>query len=91
MAFVKQDIDFVQYSWDMEDEVAGALFSGAPSRRIFDPLNGHQVLFLINYYAMLTGQFRPEDAHLMENRLVHKLPLGKMSELSVIRWMTLNK
>lgn len=91
MAFVKQDMDFVRYSWEMEESDASVIFSGEPSRRVFDPGNGHQVLFLINYYASVTGQLSVADAQQLENKLARQLPLGKMSELSVLKWMIGNK
>lgn len=87
MPFVKQDMSCVHYSWETEDKPGNVVFSGEPSRRIFDPSNGHQVLFMINCYASVNGQLSLDDAHLLENKIAQKLPLGLMSERSVFKWI----
>lgn len=87
MPFVKQDMSCMHYSWETEDNPGNVVFSGEPSRRIFDPSNGYQVLFMINCYASVNGQLSLDDAHLLENRIAQKLPLGLMSERSVFKWI----
>lgn len=87
MAFVKQDMSFIHYRWDMEEEPASVVFCGEPSRRIFDRFNGAQVLFLINCCARIVERFSLKDARMLESRIAHQLPPGLKSERSVYNWI----
>ena len=85
MNFLKQDLAGEHYSW-VTDSNTG-VFTGTPSRRLFDRYNGDQVLFLINFCASLSDRFSLEEARQMEERIAHYLPLEAKSEISVLNWL----
>ena len=87
MPFVKQDMSFIHYRWDSEHTPPHLVFSGEPSRRVFDPFNGDQVLFLINFCASLMDPFSIKGARLLENKIAHQLPPELKSERSVFNWI----
>lgn len=87
MVFQKQDLQYVHYRWETTSEPASSIYSGEPARRHFDPFNGDQVLFLINYYAEMVGGLTMKKAHLIENRIAYQLPIGMKSEKSVLAWL----
>lgn len=89
MQYLKRDMEFTHYRWIEGDESA-SIFTGEPSRRIFDPFNGRQVLFLINYFQSVTGKYSVEAARLLECRIAYKLPLDQQSERSVFNWLTMD-
>ena len=86
MALNKQDLEGTHYSWHTGSHKQ--LFSGQPSRRIFDRYNGDQVLFLINYYCNLTGQSNITDIRRIEYDIIHHLPENIKSEVSVFHWIS---
>lgn len=77
---------FAHYRWPSNDSEL-SLFTGEPSRRIFDPYNGNQVLFVINYYISLLGKSSKTEARAVESNIAHKLPLNTKSERSVLKWL----
>lgn len=79
-------MQFEHYRWTDADN-AGSIFIGEPSRRIFDPYNGNQVLFLINYYISVTERYSISEARVIESRIAYKLPLSTKSERSVLNWL----
>jgi len=87
MTFSKEDMCFIHYRWEKEERPAGEVFSGEPSRRIFDPFNGDQVLFLINFYGSVVKSFGLKDVHALERKIAHQLPLERKSERSVYNWI----
>ena len=80
----KQDLEGTDYNW-VEDEKH--LFTGQPSRRSFDKLNGNQVLFLINFYGSLSGKFSIREGKDIEKRILHDMPEDIKSEIAVFNWM----
>lgn len=87
MAFQKQNLQYVHYRWETSGEPAASIYSGEPARRHFDPFNGDQVLFLINYYDTMVGGINLRQAHLIENKIAYRLPIGMKSEKSVLAWL----
>jgi hypothetical protein len=87
MTFSKDDMCFIHYRWEKDERPAGEVFCGEPSRRIFDPFNGDQVLFLINFYGSVVKSFGLKDAHALERKIAHQLPLERKSERSVYNWI----
>lgn len=85
MHFQKQDMKGTHYTWD--DEGRNHLFMGQPTRRPFDRFNGHQVLFLINFYASLWERFSIREGQAIEHQLSYYLPSDKRSEISVFNWL----
>lgn len=84
MKFQKQDMQ-EQYNWN--DPSGDSVYSGQPSRRLFDRANGHQVLFLINSYGSLSERFTAEEGKMIEYEICHHLPLEARSEISVLNWI----
>lgn len=87
MLFAKDNMNYVHYRWEMDEQPAAALFMGEPSRRVFDRFNGHQVLFLINCCARAYGKFSLTDAQMLESKIAYQLPLELKSERSVYNWI----
>lgn len=85
MYYQKQDMDIGNYYWN---EVSWQeVFSGSPSRRLFDRFNGNQVLFIINSYAAMFEKFSPQDGKMIEMEISNNLPLDARSEISVFNWI----
>lgn len=87
MTFTRQDMSFVHYRWDKDEEPAATLFTGEPSRREFNSFNGNQVLFLINCYATVAGSISLTQARFIESKIAHQLPEGLKSERAVFNWV----
>ena len=84
MHFHKQDLEGTHYNWaDDENHV----FTGQPSRRVFDRFNGNQVLFLINFYGSVSDRFTLREGKNVEQMILNDLPLEVKSEISVFNWM----
>lgn len=90
MPFAKQDLNFIHYRWALEDEPASILYQGEPSRRIFDPFNGNQVLFLINACDTAWGSLSLKEVRQLESKIAHQLPSDIKSERSVFNWIKQN-
>ena len=76
------------YEWTKDP--INFLFTGVPTRRIFDRFNGRQVLFLINSFAQLSKSFSLEEGREIENLVLNHLPLNTQSEKSVYNWLKSN-
>ncbi|HEX5653016.1 MAG TPA: hypothetical protein VFX58_08080 [Chitinophagaceae bacterium] len=83
MPFLKQDLTSDFYNWQPETSI----YTGNPSRRVFDRFNGDQVLFIINYYGSLSGKFSIQEGRRMEELIRNQLPLDLKSEVSVFNWL----
>jgi hypothetical protein len=66
------------------------MYTGQPSRRVFNKYNGHQVLFLINFYGSLANRFTLAEGQQIEHRILTDLPSEIKSELSVYNWLRNN-
>ena len=77
------EVDY--YKWDENPDQQ--LFSGEPSRRLFNRYNGDQVLFIINSYGALSEKFTTQQAKDIEMEIINHLPLDAKSEISVINWL----
>lgn len=86
MYFLKTDLCGHDYHWG---DANLTVFSGAPSRRLFDRSNGVQVLYLINYYASLNEGFNQSLGRKLEELILYKLPADIKSEVSVYNWLKL--
>jgi hypothetical protein len=85
MNFSKEDLSNQHYMWI--EGTNKTVFSGTPSRRLFNRLNGDQVLFIINSYGALSDRFTVEEAHKIEEMIYKELPPETKSELSVLQWL----
>jgi hypothetical protein len=84
MHFSKDDLTGY-YKWAVEDR--SSLFTGTPTRRLFDRWNGNQVLFLINTFLEQWPSSSTEDGKQVEDLLIHHLPVNINSEKSVFNWL----
>jgi hypothetical protein len=82
MQFLKDHMTGREYNW-RENKV----FTGAPTRRLFDRFDGNQVLFIINYYGSSEAEFSIEQAREIERKILDRLPLDAKSEISVFNWI----
>jgi hypothetical protein len=85
MQFKRQDMEATHYTWS--ETTDDTVFSGQPSRRLFDRFNGNQVLFIINFYGSQSERFTPEDGRAIEYDISNHLPFEAKSEISVFNWI----
>jgi len=83
--FLKEDMTGTNYYWPGQD--GKQVFTGTPTRRLFDRYNGDQVLFIINYYGAQSAGFSIEQGKLIELEIAHRLPMEAKSEISVFNWI----
>jgi len=84
MHFNRKDLESTHYSWSEDNK---DLFTGSPSRRIFDRRNGNQVLFMINLFGLLLDEFTIQKGKSIEKKIRDDLPESIRSELSVFNWL----
>jgi hypothetical protein len=84
MIFLKEHLTGQQYSWTGS---TNALFTGDPSRRLFDRLNGDQVLFIINFFGQSVGKLTLFDGQKVEELILKELPENIKSEMAVFNWL----
>ena len=84
MLFTKDDL-IGNYKWGIEP--INSLFTGFPTRRIFNRWNGVQVLFIINAFAALSETFSIEEVRKVESLINNFLTLNTSSELTVFNWL----
>lgn len=82
MHFLKEHLSPYNYTWINE-----ALFTGEPSRRLFNRYNGNQLLFILNLYASMIDGFTVSMGLKIEDRLMNQLPVDAKSEISVLNWL----
>lgn len=82
--FTKDNLT-LEYKWP--ETPLNSLFTGLPSRRIFDRFNGFQVLFIINAIAALSEAFAKEAVPVIENTLNNHFIDDANSELSVFNML----
>lgn len=73
-----------QYNWAIN---AVTLYTGSPSRRLFDPNNGSQVLFIINCFCESIGLPALREGRQLEELIATQLPGSLKSELAVFNWL----
>ena len=84
MLFLKEHV-IGDYEWTGGDR--SAVYAGTASRRRFDRFNGYQMLFLINLYGAFLDTFTVQEGRKLEMFLQDQLPLGILSEISVLSWL----
>jgi hypothetical protein len=85
MPFLKEDLSGRHYFW--KEKSGRSAFNGEPSRRLFDPFDGEQVLFMINFYETVTKEFSAEEGRKLEELIITRLPVEVKSEISVFNWL----
>ena len=83
MIFSRGDLMLDHYNWEEQSN----LYVGNPTRRLFNRLNGHQVLFLINCCNAFMDSFTVHEGRDIEQRIRKLLPEDVKSEVSVFRWL----
>lgn len=83
MHFLKEDLTGTHYQ-PVDNK---QLFTGQPTRRLFNRFNSSQVLFLINFYGSLSERFTLEEGRTIETQIATRLPNEVKSELSVFNWI----
>jgi hypothetical protein len=85
MLFLKEHLICRHYNWSTES--GGWKYSGEPGRRLFDPFNGHQVLYIINFFGTSIGNLSMNQGHKLEDLIIRQLPENLRSELAVFNWL----
>jgi hypothetical protein len=85
MPFLKEDLVSEHYTWS--NNAGSLVFTGQPSRRVFDRFNGEQVLFLINFYGSLAEKFTVQEGRRIEELIFNQLPSDAKSEMAVFNWL----
>jgi hypothetical protein len=85
LQFLKEHLLCAHYNWT--NEAAGSKYSGDPGRRLFDPFNGHQVLYIINFFGASIGKLPMSLGHQLEELMIRQMPQDIRSELSVYNWL----
>ena len=84
--YSKEDLLFKDYGWDITQPDSYKL-KGPADRNGFINSQGNEVLYLINLFAEISGNTTKEDCSKMEQLLYHHCPIGKLSQVTVFRWM----
>ena len=87
MGFIRKDMNYVHYKWGGYGSKRTGFDNGEPARRYFDPFNGEQVLFMINYCASVIGNLSLGGAREIETRIAYALPGEVISERFVFNWL----
>jgi hypothetical protein len=83
MKYLKENL-VQQYNWPPE---SATMYTGMPSRRIFDRDNGNQVLFIINCFYDTVGNGAAGAGKKLEELISTQLPPEMKSELAVFNWL----
>ena len=84
ISFLKEHLAGL-YNWTAQQ--GRPVFEGAPTRRLFDRDNGHQVFFIINLLLERLGTCSIEHGREIEMLIINKLPFSSCSELTVFNWL----
>jgi hypothetical protein len=85
MIFLKEHLCKSNYEWGIE--LNHSVQNNEPDRRIFNRLNGYQVLFIINCFGRSVGKLTFTEGLRIEDLISTQLPLEAKSELSVFNWL----
>jgi len=85
MIFLKEHLHNGNYNWALG--LNHSVQNNEPDRRVFDRLNGYQVLFIINYFGQSLGKLTVTDGRRIEKLISTQLPGEIKSELSVFNWL----
>jgi len=85
MQFLKEHLKGTHYN--LSTEARHKELMSAPDRRIFDRLNGNQMLYLINFFGYSIGKLTIELGQKIENLISKELPVELKSEIAVFNWL----
>ncbi|MDI3318345.1 hypothetical protein [Pinibacter soli] len=83
--FLKEHLRQRHYNWSGEPN--HSIQNKEIDRKTFDPFNGFQVLFIINYFGKSIGKLTVTDGLKVEELISTQLPVNAKSELSVFNWL----
>jgi hypothetical protein len=83
MKYLKEYLVY-EYDWKAQNTVQ---YAGTPSRRLFDPRNGAQILFIINCFCDSLGITSLSIGKKLEELIYTQLPPEMKSELAVFNWL----
>lgn len=85
MDFEKHHLQLEDYSWS---STATEHINTEPARTPFNSRDGHQVLFMINFFARSIGSEKITEKNVLTiERLIRDLPEGLKSEKSVFNFL----
>jgi len=67
MEFTKEHLINKNYDWSTEPK--HNVISSSPDRRLFDRLNGNQILYLINFFGHSVGNITIDDGVVLKKRI----------------------
>jgi hypothetical protein len=85
MQFKKEHLINKHYDWSTE--TGHNAIPNSPDRRLFDRLNGNQILYLINFFGYSVGNITIDDGRRIENLIIKELPAELKSEKAVFNWL----
>jgi len=85
MQFKKEHLINRHYDWS--NGISHNVIPNSPDRRLFDRLNGNQILYLINFFGYSVGNITIDDGQRIENLIIKELPAELKSEKSVFNWL----
>ncbi|THU32522.1 hypothetical protein FAM09_27415 [Niastella caeni] len=85
MLFLKEHLKGNEYNW--KNNAIHSFYATEPDRRLFDRLNGNQMLFIINYFGKSLGRLTLRDGQKIEDLILTQMPENTKSELSVFNWL----
>jgi hypothetical protein len=85
MFFLKEHLLSRHYHW--LNDAGTSRYMGEPGRRLFDPFNGNQVLYIINFFGKSLGKLTMTDGQKLEELIIRQLPHDIRSELAVFNWL----
>lgn len=83
MKYLKEHLVY-EYNWKAQ---VTSQYEGTPSRRLFDPSNGAQMLFIINCFYEWVGPTSVLVVKRLEELICSQLPPEMKSELAVFNWL----
>lgn len=85
MQFTKEHLVTTYYDWSKQ--TMHHVTTDEPDRRLFDPLNGNQILYLINFFGHSVGNLSIVDGQRVEYLIMNELPAELKSERAVFNWL----
>ena len=83
MFFFKENLIGKNYEWPENKSIA---VKTTPGNKLFDPLNGDHILYMINYFGASIGLFSIDEGQKIE-KFISRLPFDVKSEILVFNWL----
>lgn len=85
-SYTRLHLAYNDYNWETTANDSPKL-KNLPDRNRFLNSQGHEVLYLINSCAQITGMITYNECRKMELLLHDKLPIGTMSQITAFKWL----